>query len=268
MKTSRLSSFCFFALFAYCAVAQNAPQPAGTPQPPPSPPFVATHLPEWCQWTVDFKRPPSASNASGDPLDAYRKLAAQDPTVAKAMQNPQFVFSLNEPRPLRKVIVKTGPVSHEVDTLERGYRHEIWTMGESVVEKFPGSPKLVAHTEDPNSPANLFPEFDWLSTSNFKRRQKLNGVDCLIFEAKLNPLDVLVPGVGAEASESAKVEATAVIAEQSRLPMALSMGSESRLYTFLSPPTAILVPAPPFVAAAQELKAQLRCRHPAPLSPP
>jgi len=280
MKRLCLAALCLAAASSCGVHAQGAaPMSAPSAEPAPSPPLLAPRLPDWCQWTVDYTYPagdPEKTHASR--VEAYNKLAAQDPTLAGAMANPQFLFALDAPRPLRKIVVKTAAIQHEVQSLERGFQSERWTMGQTVVEQTPDSPKLITHMEDPDS-NGAFPEFGWISVANFKGRKKLGGVDCLIFQGTLNPLAVTHPeqfgtdqksashGGGPGGKDAGLVEATAVIADQTRLPVALQIPTESRRYTFLSAPTQMLSAPPAFIAAAREAEARLNAAT-KPLSPP
>jgi hypothetical protein len=274
MKTSCVAVICLVVALSCGARAQET-APSPTAQPPPSPPLLAPHLPDWCQWTVDYTYPPGdPEKMHADRMAAYNKLADQDPTVARAMSNPEFAFLLDEPRPVHVTVVKTGDISHEDRTLERGFEWERWTIGDTMVDKLPESPKLDVHIEGLD-PVDQFPEFQWISVANFKEREKLQGVDCLVFQQTLNPLEISHPKqFGADKrnhpdklSPGTFVEVTAVVADATRLPVALEMATESRRYTFLAPPTAMLVPPAPFASAAQELKARLDAAI-KPLSPP
>jgi hypothetical protein len=265
MKTIHLASLCLITLFAYSAEAQDA-EPAGTPQPPPSPPLVAAKVPPWCQWTVDYTYSATAhGDSAADRVAAFEKTAAQDPMVAQMMSNPNFLYSLTEPRPLHVAVAQTGDIRGEVRNLERGFVDECWIMGDAAVEKRPEGGPLVA-TLYPRGSDVEFPQFNWISTSNFAGRKKVNGIDCIIFKDKIDPMRISHPELPPNGL-APFIEVTASIAEQTRLPVALQTPTEARRYTFLPPPTAQLVPPPAFVAAAQDAKARVDAST-RPLSPP
>jgi len=276
-----MKTLCFAALFLssmwlHDARAQGTATPQGTPEPPPLPPLLARHLPDFCQWTVDYKYKVAATKEAHDSvMDAYKKLAGQDSSVANAMSNPRFLYALDPPRPLRTAVVKTGNIRYEVQSMERGFQSECWAFGDTVVERAPDSRKLDVHMDDPD-PEGEFPELTWLSVSNFKERKKIEGVDCLVFQETVDPLAISNPrgfiaeqknGQNSKGLQVVKVEVTAVVTDQTRLPVSLQTPTESRRYIFADPPTQMLSAPPEFLAAAKEMKARLEASA-RPLSPP
>ena len=278
MKTFWLPVFCLTTVFAIDATADNASKAAGTPQGPPAPPLVAPQLPIWCQWTVDYTYSSTAQGSSPTALlAAYKKMAAQDPLLAKMMANPQFIYSLVEPRPLHTLVVRTGEVRHEVRNLERGFMDDRWTLGDAMVDKKPESPQPIVTLIGASSNSE-FPEFNWISTSNFTGRKKVNGVDCLVFQQKLNPLEISNPdrfaddrkgasGPRTAEDEETFVQASAYVADQTRLPVMLETPTETRHYAFLLPPAEKLAPPALFLDAAHDAKARVDAST-RPLSPP
>jgi hypothetical protein len=119
-----------------------------------------------------------------------------------------------------------------------------------------------------------FTEFNWISTANFKTRKNIAGVDCLVFEERLNPLQVFHPEFGTthqllspDGQEEGLVNCVAVVTDDGRLPVALQMPSESMRYTFLSPPLQKLTPPPAYASAIKAVRDQVEAAT-RPPSPP
>lgn len=260
MNKSLFVAMCVFLLAGGWSEAQIT---SGTEQLPPGP-LIVGKMPGAAQWTVDYAYadPPKPGTESAK-LAGLKEMAAKDPVLAKAMANPQFVFSLDTPRPLHVAITKTGKIRHETRELERNFKSESWTVGECVVERRPNAPTLIAYLG--GGGAKEFPEFNWISEANFIGIKKLAGMDCLVFQEEINPLQISFPERFAgdkkrgmeKGNGSGGVRAIAYIDSQTRYPVALQLGTEARHYTFFPTPVNTLSVPEDFAAAAREAKSRI-----------
>ncbi|MBE7158690.1 MAG: hypothetical protein INR62_09705 [Rhodospirillales bacterium] len=115
------------------------------------------------------------------------------------------------------------------------------------------------------------PEFTWINRQNFTGVQTIDGRKCLVFVAKIDPMQVENPRLFATTSGSgdpdAKVPVTALIDFETRLPVSIAYRNLTMTYQILAAPAGGLAVPPEFVAAAQELDRRIKIRN-APLSPP
>lgn len=229
---------------------------------PPGPIIVAL-MPDFAQWTIDY----IYSNAVKPGEDSvqlarYKKLALEDPALAKAMEDPNFVYTLNPARPKHVMITKTGDIRHEEDDLERDLKKEIWCSGDVKVERGPNKPDLIVSTGNVVS-STEFPEFNWISRQGFTGIETANGHQCLVFKQEVDPIMISIGRAGVGTT----VPAVAYIDRDTHYPVSLQFGVETRQYTILSPPPAQLT-IPEDVAAAMKAM-EVRIQEAGPhLSPP
>jgi hypothetical protein len=160
----------------------------------------------------------------------------------------------------------------EKTTLENGSVLQFWHTGGIGVMSVSGKPWIVVRGgnsfDDTDYTQSDFAGFDWISQTNFAGRQKVAGRPCLLFKDRvvtLNPEDMRIAKAEADtrrlAAEFAKMDAqkagkpapaveepkpfrvedykvdvTAYIDEETRLPIALvyasPKGTMTRTYTF------------------------------------
>jgi len=161
--------------------------------------------------------------------------------------------------PRTKTIVATryGSVTFEEITDEVGKITEKWFSNSEQYTRKQGSPDFYTAGKNDIGNANYeyfsptgFRGFDWISKETFVGIQKVLGHDCLVFssqqdeQALWDPDAVaLIQGMrtsraaGDEARPSlAKVCVTACIDVENRLPVALRIVGDTRIFTFLAPP--------------------------------
>jgi len=239
MNRYLLIAACLSAAFAGWS---NAQTPSGKDILPPGP-WVVTQMPDSAQWTIDY-------------------------TYADTRKHRKALVKLaGDARPTHVTIVKTGAIRHEIREMERGLKSEFWAMGDMMVERRSNAPKLFAYTSGPKD--SEFPEFGWISQTNFTGRKIVDGSDCLVFQQQIDPLQITYPATYAAQqkdyqrdatevkSDTPTVLAIALVDAKTRLPVSLQAGPELRRYAFLPPPAAMLSVPDEFAAAAKEAKARV-----------
>ena len=125
------------AFFAPLGGAQTASPAAASDQLPPGP-LIVPSMPPSAQWTIDFTyKVPSTPESAAAKLAIFKKDAENDPVMAKSLLNPQFVFALTMPRPIRITVTKTGDIRHEEVAYERNFKGEKWSFGQFLVARLP-----------------------------------------------------------------------------------------------------------------------------------
>lgn len=192
----------------------------------PKAPYVAAQAPPNSRWAIEFKY----SANSADPRPTAKKLQAK--------------------RIMRSDIVKTGEIKRQNDAYEENVSQEIWTRGNLLVLKDPDYAYEIVRRAVVGE--GDFPEFQWVKDAQFLKRERVDGRDCLIFQQELFPLQFADPALFA--AESAlpeptidlgnKVSVLAYVDAESRLPVKLVIGGDTRTYAFQPPPaTPLLLPA-------------------------
>ena len=243
--------------FAHVGFGQASPSPDALPPGP----LVVQRTPGTLQWTVDFtygENPKPEKAAARE--RRFRKLAEEDPALAKAMDDPQFQQALDAPRLKRLVITKTGDLRHEERFFEGGQKAETWRGADFRVEKKINLADWSVSLAE--APPGDFPEFNWVSRANFTRIETTDDRKVAVFEQKLDPVRVLFPQVSQHnappADEELLVPVTAKIDMKMHLPVSLEIAGDKRVYTFPdSPPLAIVMP-PEVAAALQETRARIQ----------
>ncbi len=233
------------------------------PSLPPGP-LIANHMPDYAQWTIDYTYSdapkPGADSAL---LTQYKKLALQDPAIAKAMANPHFIDALNPARPVHVVITKTGNIRHVERSLERGLKSELWSDAGTRIEQNANMPGPIVSMGN-SVTQNEFPEFNWVSKESFTGIDTGNGHQCLVFKSQVDTLELAHPGSG---GSGVTVPAIAYIDLKTRYPISLQFGVETRQFTYLAPPTAQLVLPDECAAAVKATEDRIQKATPH-LSPP
>jgi len=213
----------FCATLALAAVpALNAQTASATPAPMPSGPLLRLRAPDLARWIVTFN--PGGGGKAG--------------------------FS-------RKVAVtKTGQIRHEQTLEANGQRREKWCVGDLDYSKPAGSKRYLAYTGRSFTGGVIderlytdysktdFPGMEWVSAKNYATVRPVMNRDCIVFERK---------AAGGEAA------ATACVDLQTRLPVVLREGNETRVYEFQAAPQAALS-LPAEIRADLELRARVKAK--------
>lgn len=246
-----------FILACACALVSSwsqAQTPSPTDQLPPGP-LIVPAMPDMAQWSIDFTyKVPSTPESVAATLAIMKQNAQQDPVLAKALTNPQYVFAVTRPRPKRIVITKTGAIRHEETEFERSIKGESWQFDGNYVVRQPNYPALNAIGSEGITPD--FPEFGWINAANFVGIKKVGPTDCLTFKQDLAPAVILTPRDPKGPTGSTQlVPVTAYVDLQTRQPVALVFDGEPRRYTMASSPLAALVVPEDFITAAKVARA-------------
>jgi hypothetical protein len=261
----KLPLFCCALLtLASATFGQDSP---GTPPPLPSGPLLK-RAPDLSTWTV-------TSQNGAPPKQGQNQNSGGD-----NQQAPQGFR--------QAVVTKTGKIIDEqlVDAL--GRKFELWhvngmllTGGESAPVIVPDSAGKDIYTT--NFALSDFAGLDWISPRTYAGIQKVMGRDCIIFRGEVNSQPAAVQsetklagdranlvaaraayyasnisgsGGGQSTSStalkgnlSAEVSAVACIDLETRLPVAVTFGQETRTYVFGQPPTSPLELPPAFATA-------------------
>jgi hypothetical protein len=138
---------------------------------------------------------------------------------------------------------KTGSILHVRSASGNGGVQETWSNGKvQVITNLKWEKPLIS-----NGVPEEFPVPQWISEHNFTAIKNESGKQCLIFH------DKVFPGGGEMTSdmmdhdvdpESLKVEATAIIDADTRLPVRVTLGDETITYKFerLRPDEALHLP--------------------------
>ena len=199
------------------------PRPSPTPRPtlPPGP--LLNRAPEFAQWSVISRTVPD--------------LAAASPSATPAPK------SSRPPVDQTLTVTKTRTIRSEQTTGIGGAQIQKWCVPDmQVVVRGSGNPVVAlpgasgdsAYTDYSRTD---FGGFEWISKRNFEGIQKVMNQDCLVFRDKMK-LE------GENARSGPPPSAVAAINADSRLPVALQLGEETRTYQFGPAPTEMLTLPP------------------------
>lgn len=214
----------------------------------PKPPYVAEKAPEMSRWAVSF---------------VYGSKEGARPTAT----------TLVGQRISRLEVTKTGRIKLLLSTFSGGATQEIWAQGALLVLRDPAfQQKIVRRNAQPGGD---FPEFAWISASNFKGRETVDKKECLVFTGEFYPLQFADPALYAivtaedppQIDLGSKVPVTAYIDPATRLPVKLVIGDDSRTYAFAEAPAQPLVIPQDFQAALADVQQRYNAIV-KPLSPP
>lgn len=223
----------------------------------PSPPWVLTQMPALSQWTVEYSYADKTElGQTSNRLGELKKMAAQDAELANALTNPKLLEAFDPDRPLLVRVVKTNDVRYETRESERHSKHERWSLKDVAVERVPNSSAL--NVSFGSLSGMEFPEFVWITERNFIGRQKVNGLDGLVFQQEMSPIQVLYPEFYEPDSKESKVMVTAVIDPETKLPRSITIGTELRKYTFYPAPTQILSVPEELIVAIRDAEARIK----------
>ena len=234
--------FCIITMATARAPAQD------TASGPPSGPLINSQMPSNAQWSIDYSYTNARKPGVDSPMMAqYKKLALQDPSVAKAMENPRFLNALDPVRPLHVLVTTSGAIRHVETELEGDRSEEAWSDSGITVIKTSGSTK-------PNIQIGItvvqndFPEFFWLTPQSFSGIETKNGQKCFVFKLAVDPARIANPS---STGSGGTVPAVAYIDVVTRRPVSLQFGVETREYRMLPTPVQSLVMPDEFAIPAK-----------------
>jgi hypothetical protein len=243
MKTP-LRLLCLLSGLALSLQARaQQPSPAMTPRPEPPPgPLIQKRAPDSAMWTITTV---TASSPAAKRGSVPGGAADRDPRGAAPSSG------------VRTTYYKRGKTMRveRIDEQKQSW-NVWWTQGTSEVLITPqGKVAILAVSNNPDVPnpyhtdfsASDFQGFEWISASTYTGLEKLQGVDCLVFQED--------SGASANQAEvgSQSFSQTAYIDLKSRLPILLVQGDHISSYEWkAAPPESLTVP--PEVRAALEQK--------------
>jgi hypothetical protein len=235
LSTPVLWSLCVFGTLS-AADTPGAPA-AGTAKPVlPKGPLLAK-APEFASWVVihQYSDPRKAPSEKGEGQAA--------------------VAVFDTARPKQVTFVKTRNLLRVETQDELGQTWSRWCQGEAHLVVLPRGKGIVGcDAQDLFNPyyedyeKSPFPGFQWISAENFAGIESVQSRPCLVFRGEVPGLELLNPGdanlLRSMLAEGLPVEdripgkkpAVAMVDLETRLPVALEVGGESRQYTFLAPP--------------------------------
>ena len=238
----------------------HAQQPAPSTETIPSGPLLK-NAPSNSQWIVAYKYDDASGKAS----------------------KPTQPHSENGRVRIRQILcIRTGAMAYEMITDEAGKKTEKWfANGEQYIRKSGSSDFSSAGTKDfynvnyeYHSPTG-FPGFGWISKNKFVGIQKVLDRECLVFTDQQQELALSDPDLFAIFNDRKEhpivkdrenhempihvVNVTACIDLETRLPVLLQIGGETRTFTFLDAPTTPVVLPPEL---AQQLEQRQKVMEP------
>lgn len=250
-----------------CAILLGAairPMPAQNAQyPDPSPPFVArATLP--AAWTITFARP-----AEDEVVD----MAALKKLVASSMgENSEMLKKMDEWKdPIARPMIRTVAVTRTIDFTKEFATFSDKTDQTAYIFNVARITKHVAYDGLIRSRRNMdvssyspdysdtdFSGFEWLKPANYKGVQTVKGMPCYFFESDIETEQAkLAASMGNKPDGETKTTARAFIAVENKMPVALQLGKENRVYAFGKPATADLELPAEVAAEIKDWKAEL-----------
>jgi hypothetical protein len=214
----------------------------------PSAPFVV-NAPAYACWSVAYKSKPTRT-LPPKPSDGAATMAVESQAKAQTA-----LHELN-----MVTVTKAGTTRRMVSTWSDGTTSEQWIIPGFQLWEQPGQEGIHIFTTSALSHSGVhredysksdFPEFDWLSASNYARVESYNKIKCWCFQDKLtlgvSPNSLPMSQILEEnaASSGAKKHETmptstifkrAWIDTETKLPVALDDGMKIQVFTFLPAP--------------------------------
>ena len=242
---SLLLCFCLAAVFLSSASSEDAKLP------PPTEPFIKK-VPLPGAWTITFTRPAEEETVD---MAEIRKLM-----ITSLGPDSPIVKSLENSKPFAKPMVRTMVVTKTSDFAKEAVKYSDETTQTSYVFNVARITKHIAFdglirsrtaaeigSYTPNYTKEDFQGFEWLSLKNYKEIQPVQGRPCYVFESEQESAPNPLFAADKSTKDSPKLY-RAYIDVETKLPVALQTGKETRVYAF-SPPTAADLTLPPEVLA-------------------
>jgi hypothetical protein len=178
-------------------------------------------------------------------------------------------------------LMKSGDTIYEQNVDAEGKVHQVWHIGSIRAEKgADGAPNITPDVGgggdiySVNFGSSDFAGLDWISAETYQGKAKYQGRDVLIFEEKINPLpadenraNAIENSIAAQAkfyneqhgiksagaprtSDVKLVPVVATIDLETRLPLLVTFGGQTRVYGYAPLTSAIPIPADIAAAAA------------------
>jgi hypothetical protein len=198
--------------------------------------------PKLARWSIDYQYAPGTA-----PMPPPAGTAAKE--------------AVPMGRPSKVVVTKSNATYHEETLDQAGQRREKWSVGDRELIRLPGCRTWINAGLNPfdalrsDYSKSEFPGFSWIASRNYLGTQKVFWGDCWVFKSKLESLK-LTHLAAYEAALSVgplrprhAVVVFAWVNIETRMPVALRVDDEVRIYRFEAPPVEEL--APPTEVASQ-----------------
>lgn len=245
----KLPIFCLIVCIAIRVHAQQAASAVTASSSPPAlpPGPLLKRLPDNIKWTLITTEPAENTKPEAGTGESSENKAKPDKD-AKATSS-----FLGE---------KAEKKAHVLITSADGIREEEWTDGNLLVTIRSGVKAPIYTT----GAIEEVPMPTWISAANFTEIVKRDGKDYLIFRSRILPSgsEMAISGETPDQVEKLKVDATAVIDADTRLPVAVKEGDATTTYAFepLPPNAQIISPALQAEIADREQKVVAAARKP------
>lgn len=221
---------------------------------PPKAPFI-NRLTLPAAWTIAFTRP-----AEDEMVDVAALKKFVESTMGADSALAKSLSELKEP--IAKPMIRTLEVTRTLDFAKEASTFSDKTTQTTYIFNVARITKHVAYdglirnradqsvvTFSPDFAVADFAGFGWLSPENYKGVQTVQGRQCYFFTADIEPEDAqLLAARGLNRGEIEKLPAKAFIDVETKLPVVLQRGQETRIFTIGKPKPADLT-LPPDVAA-------------------
>ena len=207
--------------------------------PPPVPPFIArVTIP--AAWTVTFSRPAEDERAGTSKINKLT-LESAGPGLLESPAKANEIISIPVIRVLN--VTRSTAFTREIETYSDGTTLTSYIFNVARISKHLTYNGLIRSRKGPLN-ARYSPDYsaldftglDWLSPNNYKGVQALQNVLCYVFESEIAIEETPGPvDMGISPSGASKVTARACISVDTKLPVSLQIGSETRIYQFGKP---------------------------------
>lgn len=226
-----------FLLLTFPLSAQHATLPSPTPSEMPPGKLFKARAPEFACWSIVYQ--PSAGDAKKSGAQQVARLQRVKVTKTESIYLEQIVAASGESSEkwcvgdVQYLISAQGTMTKtDRGAFERGATID-------------GSFTDYSQTD--------FPGWEWVSPKNFKKVIRFQGKDCILFEDRLSLLTEEefqeLQASNAHAGDARKLERSefevdvrAMVDLETRLPVMLQRGEETRIYEFLPPTEGLLSP--------------------------
>lgn len=243
-----------FALMGGFPVSAQTPAPSAPaviPAPLPAGPLLNKRAPEFARWTI---------------LHKYTGSGKDTPKPTGGESDSTDSFRASPPRILSRTLIKTRNIYHIVTNYENGKLEDRWVVGNVHSVLTPASTELVSGPfasfdgTDLDISSSDFFGFDWITANIYTGIKEVYGHPCLIFQQTQNKYAMekfpwletsityrnagKVPDVYKE-----EVPALAAIDVQTRMPVFLQIGNETRSIQYTPVPNQLQQLPPAFIQA-------------------
>lgn len=231
--------------------------------PPPKPPFI-NRLTLPAAWTITFTRPAAEETVDIEALKKFVESSmGADSAVLKSL------VALKDP--IAKPMIRTLEVTRTLDFAKEVSKFSDETDQTTYIFNVARISKHVSYdglirsrsdqsvvTFSPDFSVADFAGFDWLKLENYQGVQIVQGRPCYLFTAEIQPEDAkLLAGAGLTKGGESKDTVRAFIDVETKHPVILQRGEETRIFTIGTPKPGDLILPSEIAAEISDWKSQL-----------